>query len=242
MGKVKKGLSNAGKSLSKGVSQFDPTTKEGLLNIATYGQYGMAKEALERSGLSKLGKGPDKPKESKSEKAAANIAAKEYDFARQLDFVKDEYASRVERLGTDEMQDAVSGRVNIDAQKQTAGLAEAAEAGMQQQGVDPSSGRSAATMTNVTAASGESIGRTQAESEFALDSAHLEGQNNRIAMAMGEKTKAVAGLQDIARGANAKSIQKARNKFNDKAATSAAIGTAAGMGVSYYQNKGDKGG
>lgn len=227
MGKVKKGL-----------SQIDPTTKDGLANLATGGLYGASRNASRR--LEGLMKGPEEPGETESEKAAADTAVKEYDFARQLDFVKDEYAARVERMGTDEMQNAVSGRANIDAQRQVGGLADAAELSMQQQGVDPSSGRANSIMTSATAAGGDAIGGAQAESEFALDSAHLEGKNNRIAMAMGKKTKAVAGLQDIAEGANRLSIDKARNKFNSKAATSAALGTAAGLGASYLQNREDQ--
>ena len=226
MGKAKKAVKKVGKSVSKGLSQIDPTTKEGLLNISTMGTYGMANEASERLGL---GKGP--------EKAAADVAVKEYDFARQMDFVKDEYANRVERLGSEQMQDAVSGRANIDAQNQSSDLAGQVQTGLAQIGVDPSSGRSSSTMTAVQDATGQAVGNAQAESEFALDSAHLEGQNNRIAMAMGEKTKAVAGLQDIAQGANQLAAQKAFGKFNSKAATSAASGTAAGMAGQAYMNR-----
>ena len=234
MGKAKKAVKKVGKSVSKGLSQIDPTTKEGLLNISTMGTYGMANEASERLGL---GKGPEKPKESSSEKAAAEVAVKEYDFARQMDFVKDEYANRVERLGSEQMQDAVSGRANIDVQNQGNDLAGQVQTGLAQVGVDPSSGRSSSAMTAVQDATGQAVGNAQAESEFALDSAYLEGQNNRIAMAMGEKTKAVAGLQDIAQGANQLAAQKAFGKFNSKAATSAALGTAAGMAGQAYMNR-----
>src|SRR5690606_15227533 len=109
--------------------------------------------------------------------------------------------------------------------------------GLAQAGIDPSTGRAAAHMTAGQDAAGNAAGRAQGEAAFALDSAHLEGQNNRIAMAMGEKTKAVAGLQDIAAGANAKAIDEARNKFNNKAAIGAAIGTGVGMVGQHYIGK-----
>lgn len=178
----------------------------------------------------------ERPGETESEKAAADVAAKEYDFARELDFVKDEYRDRVDSLGTDEMQDAVKGTANINAQSSAKDTSKATNIGLQQAGVNPSSGRAVSMNTNVNSSGGEAIGLSQAESSFALDSAHLEGKNNSIAMALGEKTKAVAGLQDIASGANTLAATKARRDFNDKAASNAAIGSAVGIGLSTYKN------
>lgn len=235
MGAAKKAVKKVTKSASKGLSQLDPTTKEGLLNISTMGTYGVGKHAL--SSLSPKDK---KPGESESEKAASDVAIKEYDFAREMDFVKDEYETRVERLGTKQMQDSVTGRANIDAQKHTGAMLDKTAESLSQAGIDPSSGRATSTMTDATIASGDAIGNSKSQASFALDSAHLEGKNNRIAMALGEKTKAVAGLQDIATGANGVAINKARNKFNDNAANAQAVGTAVGMGSQAYLGR-DKG-
>lgn len=252
MGKVKKATGIKGSwssNAKKGLSQLDPTTAKGRQNLfkgaVAYGIGGgtgvalmAAAEKQKRKKESAAKKAANK--QTESEKAAGDIAIKEYNFAREMDFVKDEYANRVEQLGTQEMQDSVMGRANIDAQAGTAELANQVSGNLQAQGIDPSSGRSASAMTNLQSASGDAIGRTQSESAFALDSARLEGQNNRIAMAMGEKTKAVAGLQDIARGANQLSSQRAMNNYNSRAANRAAIGTAVGMAGQAYIGR-DKG-
>lgn len=231
-GKVKKLADKAGSSIKKGAAQLDPTTTEGLLNISTMGTYGAVK-----NGAGRLNKKEKEPGETEAEKAAAEVAAKEYDFARQLDFVKDEYRTRVDRLGSKEMQSSVMGRANIGAQSQVKAAADNTQLGLSTAGIDPSSGRATSTMNKVQSSGANAIGLSQAESAFALDSAHLEGQNNSIAMALGEKTKAVAGLSDIAHGANNLAIQEANRDFNNKAATNSAIGTAVGMGTNAYINR-----
>jgi hypothetical protein len=228
-GKIKKIADGASKSAKDGLAQIDPTTKEGLLNLSTGGTYGRAKHAI-----SELSPKEERPGETESEKAAADVAVQEHDFAREMDFVKDEYETRVERLGKKEMQNAVTGRANVDAQKQTNIMAKQVSDGLTMNGIDPSSGRAVSTMTDVQTSSGEAVGNAKSQASFALDNSHLEGKNNRIAMALGEKTKAVAGLQDIAAGANKLAINKAHNKFNSNAANSEAVGTAVGMGSQAY--------
>tara|TARA_R110002033_G_scaffold170862_2_gene214586 strand:+ start:23971 stop:24681 length:711 start_codon:yes stop_codon:yes gene_type:complete len=230
MGKVKSGIKSVTKAVDKGLTQIDPTTKEGLANLATGGMYGAHKNIYDKLKNKEDGT----VGETESEKAAGDVAIAEYDFAREMDFVKDEYANRVERLGTDQMQSAVMGRANIDAQKQVGAMVDNTENALNQSGIDPSSGRATSTMTDATIAGGDALGNSKSQAAFALDSAHLEGKNNRIAMAMGEKTKAVAGLQDIAAGSNRLAINKANNKFNDNAANQQAIGTAVGMGSQAY--------
>ncbi len=232
MGKVKSGIKRVRNSVSNGLSQIDPTTKDGLLNISTMGTYGMAQHAISSASHKE-----ERPGETQSEKAAADVAIQEHDFAREMDFVKDEYETRVERLGKKQMQDAVTGRANVDAQKHTNTMSKQVADGLAMNGVDPSSGRSVTTMTDVQTSSGDAIGNAKSQAAFALDNAHLEGKNNRIAMALGKKTKAVAGLQDIAAGANQMSINKAKNDFNSNAANSAAVGSAVGMASQAYLNR-----
>jgi hypothetical protein len=227
--KVKKFFDDGADSVKKGLSQIDPTTKEGLLNISTMGTYGMTKHSISQASPKE-----ERPGETESEKAAADVAVQEHDFAREMDFVKDEYETRVERLGKKEMQNAVTGRANVDAQKQTNIMAKQVSDGLTMNGIDPSSGRAVSTMTDVQTSSGEAVGNAKSQASFALDNSHLESKNNRIAMALGEKTKAVAGLQDIAAGANKLAINKAHNKFNSNAANSEAVGTAVGMGSQAY--------
>ena len=237
MGKVKSGFKSVTKSVDKGLKQIDPTTKTGLANLATGGMYGVNKNAFDR-----LTPGEEKQKPSDQEKAAGEVAIKEYDFAREMDFVKDEYANRIERLGSNQMQNSVMGRANISAQTAANNYMNEQAGQLQAGGVDPSSGRAVTAMTSATANAGDAIGNAKSQSQFALDNAYLEGRNNRIAMAMGEKTKAVAGLQDIAAGANAMAINKANNRFNSNAANAQAIGTAVGMGSQAYLGRDKKGG
>jgi hypothetical protein len=234
-GKIKQIADSSADKVKKGLAQIDPTTKEGLLNISTMGTYGMTKHAISQASPKDA-----RPGATESEKAAADIAVQEHDFAREMDFVKDEYETRIDRLGSKQMQNSVMGRANVDAQKQSNDMTNQVADGLAMNGIDPSSGRAVSTMTTAQTASGEAIGNAKSQAAFALDNANLEGKNNRIAMALGEKTKAVAGLQDIAAGANQLAINKANNKFNSNTATSSAIGSAVGMAGQAYLNRGDE--
>ncbi len=191
-------------------------------------------------GMGDIFGGPDEPGETEAEKASAEVAAKEYDFARRLDFLKDEYAERVERLGSRSMQSTIAGKANVNGQISSAQMRDQTNTKLNSAGIDPSSGRALSTNNALAAAVGEANGRGQGESQFALDNSYLRGKQNRIAMDMGDKTSAVAGLQDIAEAANIEAINDARNEFNSKAATAGAVGSMVGLGAS-SMNKPDGG-
>lgn len=183
-----------------------------------------------------MGKKAPKVKETESEKTAAQVAKKQYDFARSLDFVRDEYESRIKQLDSISAERGITGKANLGAQQVAGHLNEQANTAMQQQGIDPSSGKALSAQQQITDISGDATGRAQAEAAFAQKSAALEGMNNRIAMALGEKTQAVAGLQDIAAGSQQLAAQRAANKLGNKQALMGAVGTAAGFGASGLAN------
>lgn len=180
-----------------------------------------------------------KPGETADQKAAAEVAVDQYDFAREMDFVKEAYESKIDKLGSEKTKALVRGKANIAGQRSLSDVAKGASSNLNSSGVDPSSGRATTTNGEVYNAGGNAIGRGMSESEFATDTAYIDSRSNRIAMAMDEKTKAVAGLQDIADSAERTAINDSFNKFNSKAATNSAIGTAAGLTLSSL-NSGSK--
>jgi hypothetical protein len=226
-------MSKVKNKVSEGLSNIDPTTSEGLTNIATGGLIG----GTTGVGDKLFNRKEEKPKEADSSKAAAEVAIKEYDFARKMDGVKSEYESRIERLGTKGYRDYAKAKVG---RKEIAGRGVASgnvDESLRTRGVDPSSGAAGAVRTKLSTTSGDSIGRGKGEAEFSADTAYLGGKSNRVKMALGEKTEAVIGLNDIAGISNQESISDSYSEFNSDAAMSEAAGTAAGFGLSYASKK-----
>lgn len=243
MGKLKKAAKKIGRKVDKTIDKtaraFDPRTSDGLKNIATGGAYGVTKE-LGGAAKNALGGDTEGPKETEAEKEAARVASKEFEFARQMDFVKDEYAKRVEKLGSKPMQDSIIGKANLNSQNLSKNLNDRANQELQSSGIDPSSGRGTSTVNRASTVSASAAGESRGESAFALDNSHLQGKQNRIAMAMGDKTDAVQGLQEIAGRSNQEAIDDAVNSFNSGKATAEAIGTGAGLAFSHYNKPSQK--
>ena len=160
------------------------------------------------------GGGDSKPKTTETEKAAADVAVQEYDFARKMDGVKSEYESRIERLGTEGYRDYTKAKVGRKAVAGRGVASESVDESLRARGVDPSSGASSSVRSDLSAAAGDSIGRGKGEAEFSADTAYLGGKSNRVKMALGEKTEAVVGLNDIANISNQESINESYSKFN----------------------------
>ena len=225
-GKVGGAVDKVADKAKQGLSNIDPTTSEGLSNIATGGLAG----GMLGIGLDDLlGGGAPEQEETASEKINARVAAQKYNMARDLDFVRDEYKQRVENLASGTARQAAVGRANIGAQAAGGQAHQATMQALRGRRVDPSSNAGMAALDAAARATGEASGRAGAESAFAVDTIAGQHQQNVIAQALGDQAAAVAGLSDIAHRANEAARQKAFGKHNARAARTEAIGTAVGL-------------
>ncbi|MBN58758.1 hypothetical protein [Thalassolituus sp. UBA3500] len=183
------------------------------------------------------GGGSNKPEMTEAEKESAAVAVEQYDIARDLDFVKEAYESQVDALGSSGYRNYARGKANTAGMSSLEDAAKTTRVRQQQKGIDPSSGASTSEFNELTETGAEVVGRGMGEAEFSMDSAYLGGRANRVAMATGEATKAQIGLSDIADRATEEANQKAFSDFNSSKATASGLGTAAGLGASYYLNK-----
>lgn len=181
--------------------------------------------------------GGSKPEMTEAEKESAKVAVEQYDIARDLDFVKEAYEGQIEALGSSGYRNYARGKANIAGMSSLEDAAKTTKVRQQQRGVDPSSGASTSEFNELTGTGAEVVGRGMGEAEFSMDSAYLGGRANRVAMATGEATKAQIGLGDIADRAVADANQDAFSDFNSSASNASALGTAVGMGASFYLNK-----
>ena len=162
-------------------------------------------------------------------------------MARELDFIDQAYEDRVERLGTQRYSDYAAAKGIRAGSKAMNEASDAMGLQMQQSGIDPSSGAASSMRTNLQKIGGDSTGRAVGGARFNTDTAYLGGKANRVAMALGDATQSVIGMNDIADQSVQKANAEAFNQFNSKAAMNSAVGTAAGLGLSYYQNNNGNG-
>lgn len=214
-----------------GLSDLDPTNTENWskLDPTSGDNIWSGLDDTISNGLDGIGQS-DEVEETDSEKAYAEVAAAQYNFARDLDFVRDAYKSDVDNLDSAGMKDATAGRSNVNAQSQIAD----ARRSVASSGLDPSNGQGLALNSSLNRSAGDAIGSAQGESKFALDTVAYQNKENVIAQAMGDSVEAANGLGDIADQSAALAASKAYSNFNSKAATSSAAGNIAGAGLAYY--------
>lgn len=185
------------------------------------------------------GGGSTSVKPTAAENAQAQVAIKQYNLSRELNYVRDQYKSAVDQLDSDGTKGMIAGRANLMAQKAGGAQERAVFQQLASAGIDPSSGRGQTAMAAASNATGSAVGRSQGESLFALKTAALNGRSNVIAQALGKSADASTGLSSVADNAGKLAAANAQEAFNSHAATTSAIGTAAGLGLSAYNNRED---
>ena len=66
---------------------------------------------------------------------------------------------------------------------------------------------------------------------------YVAGLSDVVSIGAGQKAEALSGYNSIANNSLSKAVNDAQMAQADSAATSGAVGTAAGMGLGYYMNQ-----
>lgn len=184
-----------------------------------------------------MSKGGGSKAPTEAEWAAYEDAKQKWELSKELQVVKDSYKQDVEKMGTSEAQNKVTGLANIAAQNQSNDLINAGLSSVTSRGVNPSSGAYLSASQGLSDAGADMVGNAQQKAAYDAESAHLQGQQNVINMALGESVQASQGLNAIADNAVAKANAQAKNRFNEHAANTAAIGNAAGLAIGAFNNR-----
>ena len=184
-----------------------------------------------------MGKGSSSVKETSAEKAAAGVANEQWSlYKSELSKYEDIFMDKVDDLNSDQQYDKLAGTAALGSAQAFGearqGLADNLAAG----GVDPTSGKYQSAMdsleTNQALSQTDNTNRAQSSQQ----DKYVAGLKDVVSIGAGEKAEALAGYNSIANNSLSKAVNDAQVSQSNSAATSGAVGTAAGMGLSYYMN------
>ncbi len=184
-----------------------------------------------------MGKGSSEIKETSAEKAAAGVAKEQWDlYKNELSQYEDIFMDKVDDLNSDQQYDKLAGTAALGSAQAFGearqGLADNLAAG----GVDPTSGKYQSAMdsleTNQALSQTDNTNRAQSSQQ----DKYVAGLKDVVSIGAGEKAEALAGYNSIANNSLSKAVNDAQVSQSNSAAMSGAVGTAAGMGLSYYMN------
>ena len=183
------------------------------------------------------GGGSGKVKETTAEKAAAGVAKEQWDlYKNELSQYEDIFMDKVDDLNSDQQYDKLAGTAALGSAQAFGearqGLADNLAAG----GVDPTSGKYQSAMdsleTNQALSQTDNTNRAQSSQQ----DKYVAGLKDVVSIGAGEKAEALAGYNSIANNSLSKAVNDAQVSQSNSAATSGAVGTAAGIGLSYSMN------
>ena len=181
--------------------------------------------------------GSDEIKETEAEKAAAGVANEQWGlYKNELSKYEDIFMDKVDDLNSDQQYDKLAGTAALGSAQAFGearqGLADNLAAG----GVDPTSGKYQSAMdsleTNQALSQTDNTNRAQSSQQ----DKYVAGLKDVVSIGAGEKAEALAGYNSIANNSLSKAVNDAQVSQSNSAATSGAVGTAAGMGLSHYMN------
>ena len=183
------------------------------------------------------GGGSGEVKETTAEKAAAGVANEQWSlYKNELSQYEDIFMDKVDDLNNESEYDKLAGTAALGSAQAFGearqGLADNLAAG----GVDPTSGKYQSAMdsleTNQALSQTDNTNRAQSSQQ----DKYVAGLKDVVSIGAGEKAEALAGYNSIANNSLSKAVNDAQVSQSNSAAMSGAVGTAAGMGLSYYMN------
>lgn len=183
-----------------------------------------------------MGKG-DAPEieETEMQKELALIASEKWDMSKELiQPLEDMMIADVSKGITAAQRGAVSGAVGTSTQAQFGRAQTEASEQLSASGVDPTSGKAASTLSDLSIAAGSSRAQGEAEGEIGLQAKQMQEEMNLINVGAGEASGAQQGMMDVTSRASQKAIGDAQTSFQETQGQQQLVGTLAGLGASYY--------
>lgn len=180
------------------------------------------------------GGGSTQIKDSASTKKLANIAARRFNLYQQYYVpLENQFIGEVLNLTSVGKFADVAGVVSASLNPEFQNARNMVSNRLINQGVDPSSGKFRANMSNLTNVQGSSIGRGSAAGQSAQLDRFYQGLENVVALGQGQAGSAMSGLGDVANLAGNVARSEARAGLTEFMAGQEALGTAIGSGVGY---------
>ena len=184
-----------------------------------------------------MGKGSSEIKETSAEKAAAGVAKEQWDlYKNELSQYEDIFMDKVDDLNNEGEYGKVAADANLAYSSSFTKARGSTATGLAASGVDPTSGKYKSAMNNLT--QDQAVAQIDTTNKAQTDQAnkYTAGLSDVVSIGAGQKAEALSGYNSIANNSLREAVTDAQTAQADSAATSGAVGTAAGMGLGYYMN------
>ncbi|WP_198517254.1 hypothetical protein [Vibrio sp. HA2012] len=184
-----------------------------------------------------MGKSSSSQKETSYEKAAAAVAAEQWDiYENELSQYEDNFIQRVGNYNSDSNMANVKSDTDLAYNSAYADNREQTAESMAASGIDPSSGKFQGAQADITTSQAMSQADAVNRAQSSEQDKYIAGLSDVVSIGQGEKAEAMAGLSDVASMSASKAAGDAQNDFNSRAATQQLVGSVAGAGLRSYQN------
>lgn len=185
-----------------------------------------------------MGKGSSpKIDETEEQKELASIAAEKFDyFESELKPMRDVFIGEMLDGNNEAKYDRLAGTVKADAGTFLNSHLDGAEAQMKASGIDPSSGRYAATVGNVANSAAEIESDSVNRGQSSLQDNYVLGLGNVVAMGEKKSMQAMDGLSDVAAKSADHARQSVSNKLGERSDAKTGLGLVGAVGLDTVMN------
>lgn len=181
--------------------------------------------------------GSDEIEETSAEKAAAGVAKEQWDlYKNELSQYEDIFMDKVDSLNNESEYGKVASDANLAYSSSFTKSRGSTATGLAAAGVDPTSGKYKSAMNNLT--QDQAVAQIDTTNKAQTDQAnkYTAGLSDVVSIGAGQKADALSGYNSIANNSLSEAVTDAQTSQSNSAAISGAVGTAGGMGLSYYMN------
>ncbi|MDF5166564.1 hypothetical protein P3612_11215 [Vibrio parahaemolyticus] len=179
-----------------------------------------------------MGGSSNKVEETAAEKAASKVAVEQWNlYDSELKQYEDVFMQRVDNFNSESNMADAKASVDLNYNKNFGEARSQSATNMAAQGIDPSSGKFKGALSDITLdqslTQGDAINRAQVNEQ----DNYVVGQQDVVAIGMGQKAEGLAGMDSTASLSASKSANDAVSSFNRRSANAQFVGSLAGMGV-----------
>jgi hypothetical protein len=185
----------------------------------------------------------DSYKETPEQRELARIAKEQWQHYTK-EYVPQEmrYMEMVDNMDTTGARQNLAGKISTATADHYKSANAQAVQEMSARGINPVSGQYQHGVGDTYQEIAQSSGESQQQAQIEFGNRKIGHTQNVVNIGQGQGTSAVSGLNQIAQQSQQTAINDAQNDFKERQATQNMVGTAAGLGVSYWANNQNKAG
>lgn len=183
--------------------------------------------------------GSNEIKETSAQQAAADVATQQWGIWNSgLKKYEDQFIEKVDAANSDKAYSDLAGDTNLAYAKNFSKAATGTADSLASAGVDPTSGKYQSTMGSLRDAQSSGVMDTTNKVQTDQSNKYVAGLKDVVSVGQGQKAEAMQGYSGLASTSANKAASDAYLAQQKSSGIANTVGTAAGMGLSYYMNKG----